>query len=80
MPEEDAGGYVANPRQTKLILTQDVSDVTRFMEGAEMLGTGIRITRIALPKQNEAHVYQEWWEVRVFDDPHLGSRGDVDGE
>lgn len=79
MPEDPTGGYVPNPRQTKLILTQEAADVARFMEGAEMLGTGLQIKRIALPKKDEPHVFQEWWEVRVFDDPHLGSRDDFGG-
>ncbi|MGI5406640.1 hypothetical protein ACQEV9_07570 [Streptomyces chartreusis] len=74
MPADPTGGYVTNPRQTKLLMTQDIGDVTRFMEGAEMLGTGLQVRRIALPKRDEPHVFQEWWEVRVFDDPHLGSR------
>ncbi|MEV2195083.1 hypothetical protein AB0I02_29520 [Streptomyces phaeochromogenes] len=52
--------------------TQDVSLVAQFMEGAQLLGTGIQITLVALPKKDEPHVFQEWWEVRVFDDPHLG--------
>lgn len=72
MPGSDTGGYVANPRQVKHLMTQDISDVTRFMEGAEMLGTGLQVRRVALPKHDEPHVYQEWWEVLVFDDPHLG--------
>lgn len=74
LPEDPTGGYVTNPRQTKLMLTQDIGTVTRFMEGAEMLGTGIRITRIARPTRDDPSVFQEWWEVRVFDDPHLGER------
>jgi hypothetical protein len=81
-PDDPAtGGYVSNPRQTKLMLTQDVSQVTQFMEGAQMLGTGIQITLVALPKKDEPLVFQEWWEVRVFDDPHLGmGRGINEGE
>ncbi|GAA3854433.1 hypothetical protein GCM10023084_05780 [Streptomyces lacrimifluminis] len=74
------GGYITDPRQTKLILTQDVSDVVRFMEGAEMLGTGLQVRRIARPKKGEPHVFQEWWEVRVFDDPHLGERPTETGD
>jgi|GEM_PF-2835629 len=80
MPDDRTGGYSANPRQTKLILTQDISIVTQFMEGAEMLGTGFQVRRIALPKKDEPNVFQEWWEVRVFDDPHLGSREEFGGE
>lgn len=73
MPEDPTGGYVTDPRQTKLLLTQDVKDVMRFMEGAEMLGTGLQVRRVALPKgKTDPYVFQEWWEVRVFDDPHLG--------
>ena len=73
MPEDPTGGYVANPRQTKLLMTQDLSDVTRFMEGTEMLGTGLQVRRVAIPKgHSDPYVFQEWWEVRVFDDPHLG--------
>lgn len=72
MAEVDTGGYAANPRQTKLMLTQDMSDVTRFTEGAQMLGTGIQVRLVALPKRNEPNVFEEWWEMRVFDDPHLG--------
>ncbi|MFD4561688.1 hypothetical protein ACFWP5_46540 [Streptomyces sp. NPDC058469] len=74
MPEDDTGGYVTNPRQTKHLMTQNISDVTRFMEGAEMLGTGLQVRRVALPNPGELGVFQEWWEVLVFDDPHLGRR------
>ncbi|MEV6174859.1 hypothetical protein AB0L99_42475 [Streptomyces sp. NPDC051954] len=83
MIEDDTGGYVTNPRQTKHLMTQSISDVTRFMEGAEMLGTGLQVRRVALPKPGEPLVFQEWWEVLVFDDPHLGERPSVpadDGE
>jgi hypothetical protein len=74
MADDPAGGYSANPRQAKRLMTQDISDVTRFMEGAEMLGTGLQVRRIAVPKEGDPGVFQEWWEVRVYDDPHLGDR------
>ncbi|MEU8934462.1 hypothetical protein AB0D30_31845 [Streptomyces sp. NPDC048409] len=57
---DDTGGHAANPRQTKLTLTQDMNDVTRFMESAQMLGTGIQGRLVALPKRNEPNVFQEW--------------------
>ncbi|MFD9319271.1 hypothetical protein ACFWDQ_16505 [Streptomyces sp. NPDC060053] len=73
MPEDPTGGYVTDPRETKLLMTQNVEDVTRFMEGAEMLGTGLQVRRVAIPKgPRDPYVFEEWWEVRVFDDPHLG--------
>ncbi|MEW2526545.1 hypothetical protein [Streptomyces sp. NPDC047071] len=71
---ESTGGYVANPHQTKLVLAQDVAQVTQFMEGAQMLGTGIQIRLIALSRRDKSTIFQEWWEVRIFDDPHLGTR------
>jgi hypothetical protein len=74
MPDDPTGGYSTNPRQTKHLMTQNIEDVTRFMEGAEMLGTGLQVRRVALPKADEPLVFQEWWEVLVFDDPHLGKR------
>ncbi|MFF3346063.1 hypothetical protein [Streptomyces sp. NPDC002779] len=73
VPEDPTGGYVTNPRETKHLMTQNIEDVTRFMEGAEMLGTGLQVRRVAIPKgHHDPYVFQEWWEVRVFDDPHLG--------
>jgi hypothetical protein len=71
--DDPTGGYKTDPRETKYILTQDASDVTRFMEGAELLGTGIQIRRVAKAKSDDPMVFQEWWEVIVFDDPHLVS-------
>ncbi|MET7534752.1 hypothetical protein [Streptomyces goshikiensis] len=71
MPGDLTGGYTTNPRETKYILTQDVSDVTRFMEGAELLGTGIQIRRVAKATSADPEIFQDWWEVIIFDDPHL---------
>ncbi|KOU22677.1 MULTISPECIES: hypothetical protein [unclassified Streptomyces] len=74
MPGDPTGGYVENPRETKYMLTQDVGDVTRFMEGAELLGTGIQVRRVAKPTNEDPYVFREWWEVTVYDDPHLARK------
>ncbi|MDX3536733.1 hypothetical protein PV721_20595 [Streptomyces sp. MB09-01] len=71
MSDESTGGYTANPRETKYILTEDSSVVARFMEGSELLGTGIQIRRVAKPQGDDPTVFREWWEVIIFDDPHL---------
>ncbi|MEU6351993.1 hypothetical protein ABZ896_22070 [Streptomyces sp. NPDC047072] len=33
-----------------------------------------QVRRVALPEPEEPLVFQEWWEVLVFDDPHLAKR------
>ncbi|WUD75468.1 hypothetical protein OG937_29170 [Streptomyces sp. NBC_00510] len=71
---ENDDGCTTNPRRTKLMLTQEMDDVTEAMKGARMFGVGIQVRNVVRPGGRPGH-YQEWWEIVVFDDVPL-SRDD----
>lgn len=53
--DENGDGCTTNPRRTKLMLTQEMDDVTEAMKGARMLGVGIQVRNVARPGDRPGH-------------------------